>query len=161
MVIFRDNNIIAQGGTLPITTHESSERQRVVISNNHLEGLIAWQKARDLSAAITTTAQESRGSSDLALAEQMQRTAASLISGIESSVNQSCLPDFYHFLVIAKASCSEVRSQLHMALDIGFIDQAQFNNLLAQVTEVAQMLNEVRASQCGIGAANLPQPHPG
>jgi four helix bundle protein len=132
-----------------------------VISNNHLEGLNAWQKARDLAAAIQQTAQESRDSSDLALAEQMQRTAVSLLSGIEDSVQQSNLPDFHHFLVIAKASCAEIRSQLHMALDIGFIDQAQFNNLLAQVTEVAQMLNEVRASQCGIGAASLPQPHPG
>jgi four helix bundle protein len=132
-----------------------------MISNSHLEGLRAWQKARDLGAAIYQAAQESRDSSDLALAEQMQRTAASLLTGIESSVRQGNLPDFHHFVIIAKASCAEVRSQLHMALDIGFIDQAQFDKLLAQVTEVTQMLNDLRASECGIGAADLPRPHPG
>ncbi|MGA7878764.1 MAG: four helix bundle protein, partial [Desulfoferrobacter sp.] len=35
--------------------------------------------------------------------------------------------EFHQFLSTAKASCAEVRSQLYVALDVGYLDKATFN----------------------------------
>jgi four helix bundle protein len=45
-----------------------------------------------------------------------------------------------NFLGIAKGSCGEVRSQLYVALDQGYIDKAQFEGLVQVCIRVSVML---------------------
>jgi four helix bundle protein len=47
---------------------------------------------------------------------------------------------------MAKASCAEVRSQLYVALDVGYLTQVECEELLAQAEEVARILGGLRAS---------------
>jgi four helix bundle protein len=49
-------------------------------------------------------------------------------------------------LSIAKASCAELRSQLYVALDIGYLGQDTFNQLLEQAEEVGRILGGLRVS---------------
>ncbi len=46
----------------------------------------------------------------------------------------------------AKASAAEVRSQLFVALDIGYIDQNTFNELYDLSVEVGRITGALRAS---------------
>jgi four helix bundle protein len=47
---------------------------------------------------------------------------------------------------MAKSSCAELRSQLYIALDIGYIDKPQFDTLLAGAEEVARIVGGLRAA---------------
>ena len=54
--------------------------------------------------------------------------------------------EFHRFLVIAKASCAEVRSQLYIALDVGYLADDEFQSLMKLVNETGRVLNGLRLS---------------
>ena len=54
--------------------------------------------------------------------------------------------DFRHFLAIARGSASEVRSQLHLARELKYVEDAEFRTLHALCQEISRMLASLRAS---------------
>jgi four helix bundle protein len=104
------------------------------------EDLIAWQKARRLTAEIYRVTKEGAFASDFRLSGQIQRAAVSTMSNIAEGFERRGIGEFHHFLVIAKASCAEVRSQLYVALDIGYLQREDFDRLMKQADEVARII---------------------
>ena len=68
------------------------------------------------------------------------------MSNIAEGFERGGRPEFHAFLVIAKASCAEVRSQLYVAKDVGYVTQDQFTQLLAQAEETARIIGGLRAA---------------
>jgi four helix bundle protein len=68
------------------------------------------------------------------------------MSNIAEGFERSGLGEFHQFLSTAKASCAEVRSQLYVALDVGYLTQAKFDELLAQAEEVGRIIGGLRVS---------------
>lgn len=110
------------------------------------EDLIAWQKARVLCAAIYRVTKQDPFGRDFGLCGQIQRAAVSTMSNIAEGFERGNRGEFQQFLSIAKASCAEVRSQLYVALDIGYIAEPAFENLLAMAEEVSRIVGGLRAS---------------
>jgi four helix bundle protein len=110
------------------------------------EDLIAWQKARVLTKAIYQVTQQGKFAKDYGLAGQIQRATVSIMSNIAEGFERGNRNEFHQFLVIAKSSCAEVRSQLYIALDVGYLDQVQFDQLMNQAQEVTRILGGLRAS---------------
>jgi len=54
--------------------------------------------------------------------------------------------EFHQYLVISKASCAEVCSQLCVALDVGYINETTFQQLNQQAKEVSKIIGGLRAS---------------
>ena len=113
---------------------------------SRFEDLIAWQKARTLTRQIYVVSRKGNFGNDRALASQIQRASTSIMSNIAEGFDRGGHREFHHFLVIAKGSCAEVRSQLYIAFDAGYLDQSEFNDLLQRAEEVGRIIGGLRAS---------------
>ena len=110
------------------------------------EDLIAWQKARKLTLVIYKITGDDKFSRDFGLRDQIRRAAVSVMSNIAEGFERMGKAEFHRFLVMAKASCAEVRSQLYVALDVGYISQDQFNEVHDMADEVARIIGGLRVS---------------
>ena len=110
------------------------------------EDLIAWQKARNLTKAIYQASRTGAFARDTGLRSQIQRAAVSIMSNLAEGFERSRSAEFHQFLSTAKSSCAELRSQLYVAADVGFLDAAQFETLLTQAEEVGRIVGGLRAS---------------
>jgi four helix bundle protein len=68
------------------------------------------------------------------------------MSNIAEGFERGSSAEFHQYLVIAKASCAELRAQLYLALDVGYIDQLIFDETMKQAEEVARLVGGLRAS---------------
>lgn len=73
---------------------------------------------------------------DFALKDQIRRACISIMSNIAEGSERGTPRDFRRFLAIAKASAGEVRSQLYIAIDLGYIDQSTFQHLYGLLNEI-------------------------
>ncbi len=46
----------------------------------------------------------------------------------------------FNFLFIAKGSCGEVRSQIYLALDCGYVSENEFQNIKSKAEEVSKLI---------------------
>ena len=76
----------------------------------------------------------------------MQRGAVSIMSNIAEGFERGTRGEFRQFLSIAKGSCAEVRSQLYVAFDVGYLNEGRFQDLLASTEEVSRIIRYLHAS---------------
>lgn len=110
------------------------------------EDLIAWQKARKLTARIYQVSGQGVFGKDFRLSGQIQGAVVSIMSNIAEGFERGGLGEFHQFLSTAKGSCAEVRSQLYFALDAAYIDSNTFEDLKFQAEEVGRIIGGLRAS---------------
>ena len=110
------------------------------------EDLIAWQKSRKLTAEIYRASSAGDFSKDFGLRDQIRRAAVSVMSNVAEGFDRGSRAEFHQFLVIAKASCAEVRSQLYVALDVLYITDETFAKLNEQTEELSKIIGGLRAS---------------
>jgi four helix bundle protein len=108
--------------------------------------LIAWQKARVLTCEIYKATRRDEFSKDWGLSKQIQRASVSIMSNIAEGFERWGPGEFGHFLSIAKASCAEVRSQLYVAFDVGYVNEAEWQQLYELANEVGRIIGGLRAS---------------
>jgi len=110
------------------------------------EDLIAWQKSRELTKLIYQMTGTRSFSKDFGLRDQIQRAAVSVMSNLAEGFERGSTAEFHQFVVISKASCAEVRSQLYAAFDVGYLSEDQFKQSQALAEEVSRIIGGLRAS---------------
>jgi four helix bundle protein len=110
------------------------------------EDLVAWQKARALTRDIYRLTNSGDFSRDFGLKDQIRRAAVSIMSNIAEGFERKRPAEFHQMLSIAKASCAEVRSQLYVALDTGYLREDEFHSAVKLAEEVARIIGGLRAS---------------
>jgi four helix bundle protein len=110
------------------------------------EDLIAWQKARELTKNIYKVTKQGDFFKDYGLREQIRRASVSIMSNIAEGFERGGRSEFHQFLVIAKGSCAELRSQLYVSLDVGHIDLTAFQILDTLAKEVSRLVGGLRAA---------------
>jgi len=108
------------------------------------EQLVAWQKARGLTKEIYMNTRDNPFAKDYGLAGQIQRAAVSIMSNIAEGFDRPSTKEFLKFLGIAQASCSEVRSHLQVAFDVGYLTEATFIDLRSKAKEVSRIIAGLR-----------------
>lgn len=102
------------------------------------EDIIAWQKAKRLTEETYEQMREIR---DLGFKDQIQRAAVSVMNNIAEGFERRSNKEFKQFLFIAKGSCGEVRSMLHIANSLKYVDKKQGDSMLALSVEISKILS--------------------
>ena len=110
------------------------------------EELIAWQKARTLTDLVYRVSGSGEFAKDWGLRDQMRRASVSIMSNLAEGFERGGRAEFRQFLVIAKGSCAEVRAQLYVALDAGYLDKERFSEIYAVAEETGRIVNGLRAA---------------
>lgn len=102
------------------------------------EDIKSWQKARELTIEIYKTFENQK---DYSYKSQIQRASVSIMNNIAEGFERKSNKEFKQFLFVAKGSAGEVRSMLHLALDLNFITKEQSDKLISDVMEISKMLS--------------------
>ena len=87
------------------------------------EDLYAWQQSREL---VNLVYRMCRAWKDYSLKDQIQRAAVSVLSNLAEGFERGTKDELIAFWYIARGSCGEVRAQLYVALDQGYVDKNTF-----------------------------------
>ena len=82
------------------------------MNDDTFENLEVWQDASELAVRVYGAFRECR---DFGFRNQIQEASASISNNIAEGYERDSNQEFIRFLLIAKASCGEVRSQAYLA----------------------------------------------
>ena len=105
------------------------------------EELDAWQASRRLTKKIYQATGTGEFSRDFGLKDQIRRASVSVMENIAEGFDRNHDPDFKVFLRYAKGSSAEVKAQLYVGLDAGFLSDREFRELYRIVDTVSPMLS--------------------
>lgn len=94
------------------------------------ENIEAWQLARELSVKIYGLTKKIEFARDYGLKGQIQDAAGSAMHNKAEGFDAESNPAFVRFLRYAKRSCTEVQSQLFIALDQWYISEGEFKEVV-------------------------------
>lgn len=106
----------------------------------NFEDIDAWKKARELTKTIYQISSCGGFAKDFGLGDQIRRAAVSIMSNIAEGFERGGDKEFLQFLAIAKGSAGEVRSQLYIALDVGYLTSDDFNQLHQLVNQTSRLI---------------------
>ncbi len=107
---------------------------------DRFEELNALRSAREAAILIYDVSDRDEFSRDFALKNQIRRAAISVVSNIAEGFERDGNKEFVNFLSIAKASCGEVRAQLYIALDRGYVSKHEFEAIASKLKETSQTI---------------------
>ena len=105
------------------------------------KNLIVWQKAMELVRMVYQASKMFPADERYALTDQLRRAVVSIPSNIAEGSGRASNKDYAHFLSIARGSLYETLTQLQIAQDLGYLDEYDSCNDLAQ--EVGRMLTSL------------------
>jgi four helix bundle protein len=104
------------------------------------EEMDVWQAARSLIRSIYSISSSRLFSRDFGLRDQIRRASVSIASNIAEGFESQSNPSFCRFLASARGSAAEVRAQLYLALDLGYISNEDFTRLVSTCESVSRQL---------------------
>jgi four helix bundle protein len=111
----------------------------------HFEDLEIWKEARRLTKEIYRITSGQKFSKDFSLRGQIRSAAVSVMSNIAEGFERAGNQEFSQFLYVAKGSCGEVRSQLYVAVDQGYIFAKELEELLSSFKRLSSMIGSLIA----------------
>src|SRR5471030_1962757 len=105
-----------------------------------IEELKVWQLAIELTNSIYTITNSPFFSKDFALRDQIRKSAISVPSNIAEGFERNSTNQFLYFLVIAKGSAGELRTQLLIAKHQNYVTEQEFEKINTEALEVSKKL---------------------
>ena len=101
------------------------------------EDLDVWKRSHLLAVKIYKSFSKS---TDYGFKDQITRSALSVPSNIAEGYERYSAKNKIRFLFYSKGSCAELRAQVYIAIDIGYIGQTDGQSIIRETTEVSKML---------------------
>lgn len=105
------------------------------------EDLEIWQRAKDLTNLIHKYSTDGSFSRDFGLRDQMRRASVSILSNIAEGFEGQSQAVFIKHLGHAKGSAGELRAQLYIAKDQGYITEEEFNTMFSTAEICSKQLS--------------------
>ena len=104
------------------------------------EDLEVWLNAARLSAEIYRKFRTLR---DYSFRDHISKTGLSISSNIAEGFERETHKGFIVFLSYAKGSCGELRSQIHVGMDINYIDSKTGKEWIEETLKISSMLSNL------------------
>lgn len=101
------------------------------------ETLEVWRRAVKLSADLYKTLRDLR---DFGYKDQLTRAGLSVASNIAEGMERDSDTEKTRYLTIARSSCGEVRTQVFIGMDVGYIDKNVGDRWINETREISAML---------------------
>jgi len=105
------------------------------------EDLIIWQEARKFDNKIYNLTRGFPQEELYGLTSQIRRAAVSVMSNIAEGFDRRTTKEFINFLIIARASVSEVQNDLYISLDLNYINKESFQTTYNHAQKIAKLIN--------------------
>jgi four helix bundle protein len=105
------------------------------------EDLEVWQKAKELTNLIYNDSSDGTFARDFGLRDQMRRAAVSIMSNIAEGFESQTQAMFIKYLAHAKGSAGELRAQLYIARDQGYITDEEFKTMFSMAEICSKQLS--------------------
>ena len=102
------------------------------------EDMDVWKRSSRLSVSIY---RELSGLTDFGFKDQITRSGLSIPSNIAEGFGRDSNKDKRNFLNYAKGSCSELRTQIYIGIEIGYISHNPGKNWVRETQEISAMLS--------------------
>jgi four helix bundle protein len=103
--------------------------------------LVAWQRAKELSVEVYRVTATFPKAEIYGLTAQVRRASISVFSNIAEGQGRLTKGEFQQFLGHARGSLLEVRSQLEVSVDLGFLSPEDFKRLDGIAVHVLRLIN--------------------
>lgn len=107
----------------------------------YFKELLVWQKSVAFVTEIYRITEEFPKSEMFGLTSQLRRASVSVPSNIAEGNSRRSTLDYVQFLKISRGSCAEIKTQLLIARNLGFINDVVYESLNFQIVEISKMLN--------------------
>jgi four helix bundle protein len=101
------------------------------------EDMEIWKRSARLSGELYKSFSDCR---DFGFRDQITRSGLSVLRNIAEGSERGSKKDFMRFLQYAKGSCGELRTQIYIGMDIGYIDQLKGKAWVNETREISAML---------------------
>ena len=101
------------------------------------EDLDVWKRSARLSAGIYKELADQR---DFGFKDQITRSGLSIPSNIAEGMERFSVKEKSYFLHIAKGSCAELRTQIYIGMDVGYITNQIGMQWISETKGISAML---------------------
>ena len=105
---------------------------------SRFEELEVWRRAARLSADLYKTL---AGLKDYGFRDQITRAGLSIPSNIAEGHERGSTREMANFLNYAKGSAGELRTQIYIGMDIGYIERESGKRWINEAEEISRMLH--------------------
>ncbi len=84
-----------------------------------------WKASRELVRVVYKLTNKPHFRKDYCLVDQVRRASLSVLSNIAEGFERGSNAELMHFLFLAKGSAGELRAQMYVALDQGYISESE------------------------------------
>ena len=122
---------------------------------NSFEELEIWKKAVELCEMVYIQTNNISLNKDFALRDQLRKSAISVPSNIAEGFERESQKECVKFLSYAKGSCGELRCQIYIGMEIGYIPTDVGKKWIQETVEISSMISGLIKTKRGWGSVYL------
>lgn len=102
--------------------------------------LLVWQEGHKLVILIYKATKKFPKQEVYSLIDQMRRAVTSITSNVAEGFGRQGYKEKIQFYYLAQGSLIELKNQLFIAKDVGYLIQSEFDSLMLQTSKTHQLL---------------------